>query len=311
LRIIRELDSHQLGPCVVTIGNFDGLHRGHQAILTQLSALSRQSGLPSVLICFDPSPAEYFRPENAPARLMRLREKVAVLAEYDLDELILLRFNDKLASVTAEDFIEKILLDTLQVRQLIVGNDFRFGHQRKGDYALLKSASAKHDFDVIEAKTTCYQKKRVSSTWIRELLRAGQFDVATSLLNRPYSQSGHIIHGAELGRKLGYPTANIPVRRLTSPLHGIYVVTMTGIDDKPLPGVASVGTRPVVSGVEFLLEVHLFDFDADIYGRLVEVQFYQKLRDELPFDSLDDLKVQMKIDCEQARAYFENKQSGS
>lgn len=290
--------------CVATIGNFDGVHLGHQAVLGQLSEQAARMHVPSTVITFEPQPLEYFAPDKAPARLTRFREKFEALRRFNVDRLLVLPFNRKLAQWTAQEFIQRVLVAGLQVRYLVVGDDFRFGRGRSGDFALLQQAGRQHGFEVVNLHSFCSNGQRVSSTRIREAMQRGDLAGAAQLLGRQYRMSGRVAHGDKIGRQLGYPTANIHIRRKTTPLHGIFVVEVFGLPGEPLPGVASLGTRPTVNGKKMLLEVYLFDFAQDIYGRHLQVGFLHKLRDELRFTSLDALKMQIDKDVAQAKQYF-------
>lgn len=290
--------------CVATIGNFDGVHLGHQHVLEQLADKAKQFGCPSTVITFEPQPLEYFAPESAPARLMRLRDKVQILKRDAVDRILCLRFNKALASMPYQDFIERVLVKGLGVRYLVVGDDFRFGKNREGTFNHLVEAGKEHNFEVVNMPTFNVEGERVSSTRIRNALVAGKFDDVQRMLGHHYKMCGRVAHGEKLGRELGFPTANIHIHRKVTPLHGIYVVTVSGLNDKPVEGVASIGTRPAVNGKKVILEVFLFDFNQMIYGKQLEVSFLKKLRDELPFDSLDALKEQIAIDVEQAQAFF-------
>lgn len=291
--------------CVATIGNFDGVHLGHQAVLTQLAMKGDTLGLPAVVITFEPQANEFFSPENAPARLSRFREKVEALRAYSIQQLCVLRFNQKLAQMSAQDFIQRLLVDGLNVRYLVVGDDFRFGKDRQGDFALLQQAGQQFGFQVVNMHTFAVDQIRVSSTRIREALKAGDLMLAEKLLGRPYRMSGRVAHGDKRGRTMGFPTANIHLHRCKVPLSGVYAVQLFGIDGEPIAGVANVGVRPTVSGDnKALLEVHLFDFDRDIYGEHVQVHFLHKLRDENKFANLAELIAQIKQDCQQAKNYF-------
>lgn len=306
MEFIRGL--HNLRPrhrgCVATIGNFDGVHRGHQAVIGQLADKARQLRLPTLVMLFEPQPQEFFRREAAPARLMRLREKLQTLASYRVDRVLCVRFDEKFAALPPEDFIERILVQGLAVRYLVVGDDFRFGAGRRGDFSLLERAGERHGFEVAHRHTVTIDGARVSSTRIRERLAAGDLAGAEKLLGRRYRLCGRVAHGDKLGRRLGIPTANIPLHRPASPLQGIFVVEVYGLKDEPLPGVASVGTRPTVGGTRYLLEVHLLDFAGDLYGAHLSVDFLKKLRDEERFESLAALKQHMLADIEAARAFF-------
>ena len=282
--------------CVATIGNFDGVHLGHQAVLTQLAMKADMLNLPAVVITFEPQPFEYFVPEKAPARLSRFREKVEALRAYSIQKLCVLRFNRQLAEMQAETFIQKLLVEGLNVRYLVVGDDFRFGKDRQGDFALLQQVGKQHGFQVVNMHTFAIEDMRVSSTRIREALQDGDLAVAEKLLGRPYRMSGRVAHGDKRGRKMGYPTANIHLHRAKVPLNGVYAVQLYGIDEEPVNGVANIGVRPTISGSDkALLEVHLFDFKRDIYGEHVQVYFLKKLREEQKFASLEQLIEQIHI----------------
>ena len=306
MELVRGL--HNLRPsrqgCVATIGSFDGVHRGHQAVLAQLAERARELNLPVTLVTFEPQPREYFQPEAAPPRLTRFREKLNALQQCGVQRVVVLSFNDALAALTAEEFIQRILLDGLGVKHLVVGDDFRFGKARTGDFALLQQAGARHGFPVVNIESFNLQGQRVSSTRIREALRSGDLATAELLLGRPYGMSGRVAHGDKRGRTIGFPTANIHLHRPVSPVDGVFAVHMSGIDDEPLAGVANVGTRPTVGGSRSLLEVHLFNFDRDIYGVHVHVSFLKKLREEQHFESFAALKQQIMLDAAQAQAFF-------
>jgi riboflavin kinase/FMN adenylyltransferase len=290
--------------CVATIGNFDGVHLGHQAVIGQLAQKAGEMNLPSLAIVFEPQPNEFFAPSKAPARLNRLREKLLGLRRFAVDRVLCVRFDRAFAQMPARQFIEDVLVRRLGVRYLVVGDDFRFGHQRAGDYAMLQEAGRTHGFHVTHMHTFDIDGARVSSTRIRNALANGDMVLAEKLLGRPYRMSGRVAHGNKLGRQLGFPTANIFVHRHVTAVQGIFVVEMFGLDDEPLPGVANVGTRPTVDGTRCLLEVFLLDFDGDIYGRNVHVDFLKKLRDEERYDSLDTLRSQIALDVAQARRHF-------
>lgn len=290
---------------MATIGSFDGVHLGHQAILRQLLAVARQHQLPAVVIIFEPQPHEFFSGDKAPARLMRLREKIQALLAAGVARVFCLQFNEQLRRLSAEEFIEQILLDGLGIKHLVVGDDFRFGCDRRGDFALLQTVGAARGFAVTDTCTLEIDGERVSSTRIRQLLEAGDFAGVEKLLGRPYSISGRIVYGQQLGRKLGVPTANVHLRRYRSPLHGVFTVTVTFADGSVHNGVANVGVRPTVNGVKKpLLEVHLFDFARTVYGAMISVAFHTKLRDEKKFNSLDELQAQLQTDITQAKQFF-------
>ncbi len=289
--------------CVATIGNFDGVHHGHQLLLAHLNAKRDELGAPSTLITFEPLPREYFARSEKPGRLTRFREKVTLLRRVGIDRMICLPFNEQLAQVTATSVIEDFLVGQLGIRYVVVGDDFRFGRGREGDYAMLKRGGDRFGFDVSHIGTLTFDHERVSSSRIREALAAGDIRLAEKLLGHRFFVMGHVTYGRQLGRDLGVPTANIPLHRYRAPLDGVFAVTATGLD-RAYDGIANVGIRPTVGGKEPLLEVHLFDFDADIYGELLTVTFHHKLRDERQFASLDALKAQIGRDITEARTWF-------
>lgn len=300
---------HNLRPwhkgCVATIGSFDGVHLGHQAILLQLLALAHQHNLPAVVIVFEPQPQEFFSGEKAPARLMRLREKVQALLAAGVNRVLCLPFNQALRSLSAEAFVQRVLIDGLAIQHLVVGDDFRFGCDRRGDFALLQQLGASNGFTVTDTCTLQIHGERVSSTRIRQLLEQGDFAHAEILLGKAYSINGRVAYGKQLGRKLGVPTANVHLRRYRSPLQGVFAVTARFRDGIVHQGVANVGVRPTVSGDKKpLLEVHLFNFERMVYGEMIDVSFHKKLRDEKKFASLDELQLQLQIDISQAKEFF-------
>ena len=296
--------------CAATIGSFDGVHLGHQSVLMQLAEQGSCRQLPVTLVTFEPQPREYFMPDVAPARLTRFREKLEVLQHCGIDRVVCLRFDDRLAKLAPDDFIQRILLDGLDVKYLVVGDDFRYGKARSGNFKMLEQAGQRHGFPVVNMHTFCVDNARVSSTRIREALQQGDLSAAEALLGRPFWMSGRVAHGDKRGRTIGFPTANIFLHRTAVPVDGVFAVEMHGVDGQPLPGVANVGTRPTVGGTRSLLEVHLFDFDRDIYGCHVRVCFLKKLRPERRFDSFDKLKLQIQQDAGQARDFFRLAQSG-
>lgn len=307
IRGLLNLPSNPVG-CVATIGNFDGVHLGHQAVLQQLAMKGDTLGLPAVVIVFEPQPNEFFAPDKAPARLCRFREKIEALRCYSIQQLCVLKFNKRLAQMAADEFVQRLLVDGLNVKYLVVGDDFRFGKDRQGDFAMLQQAGEKHGFQVVNMHTFSIEQHRVSSTRIRLALEQGDLLLAEKLLGRPYRMSGRVAHGDKRGRTLGFPTANIHLHRHKVPLTGVYAVQLFGIAGEPIQGVANVGLRPTVAGLQrALLEVHLFDFERDIYGEHVQVHFLKKLRDEQKFSDLDALTKQIKSDCQQAKVYFGHK----
>ncbi len=303
IRNLSQLRPHHHG-CVATIGNFDGVHLGHQAILQQLTAKAKQLQLPMVVIIFEPQPREFFASDKAPARLTRLREKIIAMRHYGVERVLCLHFNKPFASISASDFIQQVLINKLGVRHLVVGDDFRFGHQCEGHFATLQQAGKQYGFTVERQHTFSLGGYRISSTRIRQALMQGDLNAARELLGRPYTLCGRIRHGQQRGRTIGFPTANIFLHRRISPLKGVFAVTVHGVAEKPLSGVANLGTRPTIDGSQLLLEVHLFNFNKTIYGHYVEVEFVRKLRDEQRFASFEALKQQIEKDVQLARAVF-------
>ena len=289
--------------CVATIGNFDGVHRGHQAVLARLAEEARRYRLPATVITFEPQPLEYLRPQAAPARLSALGGKAPALPAPGADRAPCPRSGQQPAATPAAPFLDELLVERLGVRFLMVGDDFRFGHGRRGDYAMLQAAGERQGFAVERMPTVLDGGERVSSTGIRQALAAGELAQAARLLGRPYRICGRVVRGQALGRQLGYPTAHIAFHRPPPPLEGIFVVRVGGLD-RPRPGVASIGTRPTVNGTRTLLEVYLFDFSGNLYGRHLDVEFLQRLRSEQRFDSLEALRAQMDLDAAAARDYF-------
>jgi len=290
--------------CVATIGNFDGVHIGHRAILSRLCERARAFGLPSAVVLFEPQPREYFSPDNAPARLSRLRDKLTELDKLDIDLVLILAFNRRLSQLSAEDFIQQVLVRGLAVKHLEVGDDFRFGAKRSGDFALLEQVGKQQGFAVEAAQTVLLKGERVSSSRVRNALAAGDFAQAEQLLGRPFAITGRVIEGQKLAATLGTPTANIQLGRRHAPLHGVYVVTVE-LNGKPIKGVANIGTRPTVEGDgRAHLEVHLLDFAANLYGKRLTVTFHHKLRDEQRFAGLDALKAAIAADIAATRPYL-------
>ena len=272
--------------CVATIGNFDGVHVGHKAVFSALKEKAEEFGVPATVIVFEPQPMEYFHAKNVPARLTRLREKLAALAENEIDRVLLLEFGPHLASMSASEFIQQILVDGLSIHHLFVGDDFRFGKGREGDFSLLQQEGEKHGFSVEDLHTIEHENSRVSSTRIRLALAEGDFITAEQCLGRPYQICGRVAHGNKKGRTIGFPTLNIDLHRRVSPLDGVFAVRVKGLGDAALPGVANVGTRPTLDGEsKQLLEVHIFDFSRQVYGEHVAVEFVERIRDEKRFAS--------------------------
>ncbi len=305
-------------PCALTIGNFDGVHSGHRAVLGQLRRRADELGLPTCVLTFEPHPREYFaalaaaraaegaRPAvQAPARILTERDKLDALAECGVDRVCIAHFNASIAALPAERFIDEIIVEGMHTRHLLIGDDFRFGAQRRGDFAMLAQAAARHGYELAQVATVERDGERISSSAVRAALAAADFERARELLGRPYFVSGHVVHGRKLGRTIGVPTLNLPIPFERPALAGVFVVRVHGLDTRPLAGVASLGTRPAVErDGRLLLEVHLFDFDGDAYGRLVRVEFLHKLRDEARFDSIDLLTAQIARDAQAAREWF-------
>ncbi len=289
---------------VLTIGNFDGLHQGHQAIIQALKQQAKKLDLPSCVMIFEPHPQEFFLGGNAPPRLMRLREKIKIFQRLGLDRLLCLRFNERLAEMDAETFVKDILVDRLKVRSLIIGDDFRFGKGRLGDFNYLKEMGQRYQFEVYATPTVLLKGERIGSSRIRDALKEGNFTLAAQLLTRPFTLSGRIIYGDQRGRLLGFPTANVALHRRVPPLKGVFIVRVYGVEEKPLNGVANCGRRPTVNGLQDLLEVHLLDFNKTIYGSYIEVEFLKKIRAEKKFDSLQSLQQQIADDVVIAKSYF-------
>ncbi|WP_372878504.1 bifunctional riboflavin kinase/FAD synthetase [Spongiibacter marinus] len=291
--------------CVATIGAFDGVHRGHQAVLRQLIDKSREYGLPSTVVLFEPLPREFLAPDAAPPRLMSFREKFEAIRDMGIDRVVRIRFNNALRNMSADEFITSLFVKNLGAKYIVVGDDLRFGRDRSGDFDLLRKYGARDGFDVMDTATLLHEGERVSSTRIREVLGQGDFALAEHLLGRPYSIAGRVIVGQQLGRTIGAPTANIQLRRLRSPLSGVFAVQVAGVSDSLLPAVANVGVRPTVGDLsKAILEVHLLDFEGDLYRRNIRVLFREKLRNEIKFDGIDALSEQISRDIAQARRFF-------
>ncbi len=308
MQLYRTIPAQATSSRVLAIGNFDGVHLGHRALLERLVATARQHGLPPAVMTFEPHPRELFAPAQAPARLTSLREKIALLEGCGVEEVFLLHFSRKLAGLTAEDFIDRVLVRGLAVRHLMIGDDFRFGKGRAGDFGMLQAAGQRYGFSVEAMHTIEIDGERVSSSAVREALDAGELEHAGRLLGRPYCISGRVVHGDKIGRKLGWPTANIQLKRKRVALAGVFAATVSGLDKRHLPGAASLGVRPTLGrGLRPVLEVHLFDFDREIYGQHVSVHFLHKLRDEMKFASLEDLTAQIARDVAATQDYFAGK----
>ncbi len=305
MQVFRGIPERADGPSVLTIGNFDGLHLGHQALLKLLTDKARTLGLPAVVLTFEPHPREYFAPADAPARLASLREKLLLLAASGVDRTHVCRFDARFAARSAQSFIDDGLVRGLGTRHLFIGDDFRFGAKRQGDFAMLQAAGCAQGFGVESMPTLEVDGERVSSSAVRAALAADDLDHAARLLGRPYSIAGRVTHGDKLGRHLGYPTANVQLKHRRPALGGVFAVGVEGLAERPVSGVANIGIRPTATDeARPRLEVHLFDWDQDCYGAHLRVHFLHKLRDERKFDSLEALTAQIRRDAEAARAWL-------
>ncbi len=307
MELIRGL--HNLRPqhrgCVATIGAFDGVHLGHQAVIRHLLDKSAQLNLPSVIIVFEPLPREYFSPLQAPARIMSFREKCLALRALGVDRLLRIRFDEQLRSMSAQQFVDEVFVAGLGVRYVVLGDDFRFGSDRQGDYDFIRQQGLRYGYEAGPTPTEELDGERVSSTRIREALENARFEEAQRLLGRPYSISGKVIYGRQLGQTIGTPTANLELCRLRAPLSGVYAVQVNGPGLDGVPGVANVGVRPTVNdSIKANLEVHLLDREVELYGLHIEVTFRQKLREEKKFASVDELKENIARDIDNTRAWF-------
>ena len=310
MKVFRGLPNDRArAPCALTIGNFDGVHRGHQALLAHVRSASASLGLEAAVMTFEPHPREYFAQRSgdlskAPARIANLRDKLGDLAKAGIDRVIVEHFNEHFATVAPDDFIERVLVEGLHVKWLMVGDDFRFGARRAGDIQMLQDAGRRFGFHVETLPAVMHGAQRISSSAVRAALAEGDFARTSELLGHPYTMSGHVIHGQKLGRTLGFPTLNLRVVHRPA-LSGIFVVQVHGLADRPLPAVASLGVRPTVEDAgRMLLEVHLFDFAQSCYGKLVRVEFLAKLRDEEKYGDLATLTAAIDRDAAQARAFF-------
>jgi riboflavin kinase/FMN adenylyltransferase len=310
MKVFRGLPNDRArAPCALTIGNFDGVHRGHQALLAHVTASARRLGLEAAVMTFEPHPREYFAQRagdllRAPARIANLRDKLESLEAAGVDRVIVEHFNESFAALSPQDFTQRVLVDGLHVKWLMVGDDFCYGARRAGNVALLAEAGKHYDFVVESLPAVLHDATRISSSAVRAALAQGDFATTRALLGHPYSMSGHVIHGAKLGRTLGFPTLNLRVVHRPA-LAGIFIVQVHGLADRPLPAVASLGVRPTVEDAgRMLLEVHLFDWNASCYGKLVRVEFLVKLRDEEKYVDLPTLTAAIERDASQARAWF-------
>lgn len=305
-KLIRSLRNQPLlQGGVLTIGHFDGIHLGHQALITKVIGAAKKKQVPSIVMTFEPHAFEFFNKETLKTpRLSRLREKWEALSKAGIDYLVVLTFNQALATLSAQDFITEILYKPFHPNEIIIGDDFHFGHKRQGDFALLKSMGNALGFQVSAMPTFVLDDTRISSSRVRSALAQDDLVLAKALLGHPYYMLGRVRHGDQLGRQWGFPTINIDLHRALSPVHGIYTVLVYGLGDKPLPGAANVGIRPTIGGTKILLEVHLLNFNQDVYGRYVKVEFCKKLRDEIRFASIEDLKKQIHLDVIAAKHFF-------
>ena len=293
--------------CVATIGNFDGMHPGHLDILRQVKNHGRIHNLPSVVIIFEPQPLEYLLAEQAPERLSSLREKLRLLTEQDIDRVLCLTFNQQLKSLSAQDFIDILLVEKLAIECFIIGDDFRFGHDRCGDFNLLQKVGQQQGFKVIRSPTYCIDGERVSSTRIRKALQKHNFALIKKLSGRPFTISGKVIRGQQLGQHMGIPTANIKLAGSRSVLQGVFATRVHGLAAQPLTSISNIGYRPTISTTsQAQLEVHLFDFNDNLYGKVIQVEFCKYIRPERYFSNIDLLRQQIDEDINQAKAYFNN-----
>jgi riboflavin kinase/FMN adenylyltransferase len=291
--------------CALTIGNFDGVHRGHRVILDQLGEIAARENLSAGLMTFEPHPSEFFAGDGAPPRLTRFKEKILALRDTPLDHVVVLRFDELFSRLPAHRFIRQYLVAGLGIRHLLVGDDFRFGHGAAGNFELLHDASEHFGFRLTRRETFSVAGGRVSSRWVRNLLANGELEAAAGLLGRPYSILGRVTRGRRLGRSLGFPTANLSLRRRVCPVRGVFAVRVHGVGETPAEGMANVGTRPTVDGTAWVLEVHVFGFSGALYGKELSVDFVSKLRDERRFDSVEALASQLQSDAVEARALLD------
>ncbi len=297
-------------PCALTIGNFDGVHRGHPALLKKLVTTAKAQNLQSCVMTFEPHPIEYFAPEKAPSRILSLRDKLEALAKVGIDQVLVVHFNQHFANLSPEEFVKTILVQGLQVKSILIGDDFHYGAKRAGNFSTLQEAGKVEGFSVERMDTLMESNERISSSAIRTALEQGHLEKARQLLGRPYMLSGHVLHGQKLGRSLGFPTLNISLanklHRRKPAAQGIFIAQVHGLSDNPLPAVASLGQRPTVddSG-RYLLEVHIFNFNQSVYGKLVQIELIEKIRDEEKYNDLEALQNAIWQDALAAKNYFE------
>lgn len=310
MKLIRGLiniqDEHK--GCVVSIGNFDGVHLGHQSILRRMREQAAELNARTMVICFEPQPQEYFQSNTPKARLMTLRDKLLALKNQGIDFVLCLRFDQTFSNISAQDFIEKILIQKCRISGLLVGKDFRFGYQREGTIEYLQDQLHKRNicFEALARLTLASSGLSISSSEIRSAIDQGNFHLAKQMLGSDYAISGCVIHGDKRGRSIGWPTANILLRRRRSPVSGVYIVSVTGLGGKAFPGVCNVGKRPTVDGTREILEVHLFQFQSMIYGQQVRVIFHEKIRNEMRFNGIEELISQIEKDAQIAQEFFKN-----
>jgi riboflavin kinase/FMN adenylyltransferase len=314
VKVIRGLPSSAVRtPCTLTIGNFDGVHQGHQALLKKLKQIAKDQGLPTCVMTFEPHPREFFAPHDAPARILNLRDKLEALNQAGVDFVFVEHFNASFAKRSPESFVKDVLVDGLQTRQLVIGDDFCYGAKRAGNIQTLRSAGQEYGFEVVQMESVLdHRNGRISSSAIREALAKGELDLAEKLLGRPYAISGHVLHGRKLGRELGFPTLNIAV---ANHLHqrkpaasGIFVARVHGLGPAPLKAVASLGVRPTIEDAgRVLLETHVFEYDGNAYGKIVSIELLKKLRDEEKYSDLTTLQKAIDADAQAALDFFKDK----
>lgn len=302
LELVRGIHNieHRHHGCVLTIGKFDGVHQGHKAVLNNLIEQAKRLNLPSAVMVFEPQPEEVFVPDKAPARLSSLRDKYEQLRDIGIDRLICVRFDTKFASQTPEQFVEALLVNQLGVKFLVVGDDFRFGCKRLGDFEFLRQSSTTFGFEVVSTQSYRLKNCRISSTEIRDALSTSRFKDANEMLGRAYAIKGRVVHGEKNGRTIGFPTANVIIKHKKAPVHGVFAVVVQWQNERRL-GIANLGKRPTLHGKRMQLEVHIFDFKDDLYGKRICIEFVAKIRDEQKFKNIDELKEQIKLDVKQAK----------
>lgn len=305
MQVCRNIPSAGFGPCVLTIGNFDGVHLGHRSLLARLKSRAEALQLPAVVLCFEPHPREYFAPDTAPPRLCSLRRKLRLLSQTGIDYVVVQRFDESFASLSAEEFIRRVLVQSLQPRHLIIGDDFRFGRGRSGDFSALQTSGEQHGFTLETMPTLNIGGERASSSAVRECLQRGEIEHAARLLGEPFVVEGRVIQGDRIGRTIGFPTANIHLRQPSLPLTGVFAVTVDGGGLEKAIGAASVGVRPTIGDrLALRLEVFVLDHLGDLYGQRLRVRFWHKVRNEEKYGSLEALKAAIGNDCDEVRQYF-------